>query len=199
MQKTIKTKIYHDDYMNITLWKIDKKYFFMYHEKQYNSQHKILIPIENVTRFIEKFLTGRTNLLSTSVTDNMRAYLHKNNDKRYYLTAFKLVELINETPATLIEPLNFRLSKTFDDADYLSISMCAKYIAEMARKENVYAIQILSFLTTGKNSTTEICPLQIKIIKGWDDDYLDFLIKIAKKNLLKLFKLADEANLIKQR
>jgi hypothetical protein len=198
----MKTKVYHDDYMNITLWKVNKQYFFMYHETANQSQNNVLIPIESVARFIEEFLADRTNLLNPLVTNQMQAYINENNNKCYYLKASKLVELLHESPATLIEifdynPVNFDVTKLF-----LDISKCVKYIAEMARKGNGYAIQMLSFLTTGKktgnNGTKDICPLQIKIIKEWDDDYLNFLKEIAEKNLTKYFILADKGNLIKQ-
>jgi hypothetical protein len=196
----MKTKIYHDDYHNVTLWESINigMYFVEYWEKEDKTQNNILIPIESVAKFIEKFLADRTNLLNKSVTDNVLAYLDKNDDKSYNLSAFKLVELINEFPATLIEPLNFHPSVTFDDKDFFDTLKCVKYIAEMARKGNGDAIQMLCFLSTGKKGTNDIGPIQLDTIKKWDDDYLDFLTKIAEKNLFKLFELADKANLIKQ-
>jgi hypothetical protein len=183
----MKTKIYHDDYQNITLWKIDKKYFFVFHEKEDKTQNNILIPIENVTQFIERFISDRTNLLNPSITDGMQYQINKDNNKVYLLEASRLARLINEPPSTLLEKLNF------------DISDCSKYIAEMAKKGNGDAIQLLLFLTTGKRGTNDICPLQLDIIKAWDDDYLGFLKELAEKGLLRLFRLADEGNLVKKK
>jgi hypothetical protein len=69
----------------------------------------------------------------------------------------------------------------------------------MAKKGNGDAIQLLLFLTTGKRGTNDICPLQLDIIKAWDDDYLGFLKELAEKGLLRLFRLADEGNLVKKK
>jgi hypothetical protein len=184
----MKTKIYHDDYQNITLWKIDKKYFFVFHEKEDKTQNNILIPIENVTRFIERFLADRTNFLNTSITDGMQYQIDKDNNKVYFLEASRLVVLINESPVTLLDVDNL----------FLNISDCSKYIAEMAKKGNGDAIQLLLFLTTGKRGTNDICPLQLDMIKAWNDDDLEFLRELAEKGLMKLFRLADEGNLVKK-
>ena len=182
----MKTKIYHDDYCNITLWKIDKKYFFMYHEKEDETQNNILIPIENVSRFIERFISERTNFLNPSITDGMQYQINKDNNKVYLLKARRLARLIN-SPSTLLEKLNF------------NISDCSRFIAETARKGNGDALQLLLFLCTGKKGTNEICPLQLDMIKAdWDDDYLQFLRELAEIGLMKLFILADEGNLVKK-
>ena len=77
----MKKRIYHDDYHNLTLWKVESRYFVEYWEKEDLAQNNVLIPIENVTRFVERFLADRTNFLNTSITDGMQYQINKETTK----------------------------------------------------------------------------------------------------------------------